>query len=227
MDMRKLLPCGTKMHGTLIPLPLSTNCSRLGYFHRLFPIIGQGNRTVPLERHHPPCTHHVILHGPRIPRTSCNGIIAYPKKLTDRSPDSLFPIKGKGQDRRAKCLATVIRINPHRKTTNGTRAVNRKTTAFTRSQRSRQIERTFSSRKRSINTRCSFRQLLIDSSYQPGILLQLFGRERNHLDRRSISAVIDSIVYNGLTLNFPLRSNLQVRRFDSHLAPLGIRYWQI
>lgn len=126
-----------------------------------------------------------------------------PQKLTDRSPDSLFPIKGKGQDRRAKCLATVIRINPHRKTTNGTRAVNRKTTAFTRSQRSRQIERTFSSRKRSINTRCSFRQLLIDSSYQPGILLQLFGRERNHLDRRSISAVIDSIVYNGLTLNFP------------------------
>ena len=72
-----------------------------------------------------------------------------------------------------------------------------KTTAFTRSQRSRQIERTFSSRKRSINTRCSFRQLLIDSSYQPGILLQLFGRERNHLDRRSISAIIDSIVYNG------------------------------
>src|SRR5699024_2993467 len=88
MDMRKLLPCGTKMHGTLIPLPLSSNCSRLGYFHRLFPIIGQGNRTVPLERHHPPCTHHVILHGPRIPRTGCNGIIAYPEKLTDRSPDS-------------------------------------------------------------------------------------------------------------------------------------------
>ena len=58
-------------------------------------------------------------------------------------------------------------------------------------------------------------------------LEEVFGRERNHLDRRSISAVIDSIVYNGLTLNFPLRSNLQVRRFDSHLAPLGIRYGQI